>query len=92
MGRLRPLGAQKDPGELANLRQQAVLSFATELETIRGPIRPGFSEIRPIDTPGFIVAQFLGAFAATFLFRWLVPSLPSEAKEVVLPHVPAGGG
>jgi hypothetical protein len=32
----------------------------------------------------------LGAFAATLLFRWLVPSLPSEAKDVVLPHVHAG--
>lgn len=29
-------------------------------------------------------------FAATVLFRWLVPSLPSEAKDVVLPHVHVG--
>jgi hypothetical protein len=35
------------------------------------------------------VAQLLGAFAATVLFRWLVPSLPSEAKDVVLPHAHA---
>jgi hypothetical protein len=32
-----------------------------------------------------MVAQLLGAFAATVLFRWLVSSLPSEAKDVVLP-------
>ena len=31
----------------------------------------------------------LPAFAATALFRWLVPSLPSEAKEVVFPHTKA---
>jgi hypothetical protein len=37
-----------------------------------------------------MVAQLLGAFAATVLFRWLVPSLSSQAKDVVLPHVHAG--
>jgi glycerol uptake facilitator-like aquaporin len=35
-----------------------------------------------------IVTQLLGAFAATVLFRWLLPSLASEAKEVVFPQVP----
>ena len=34
-----------------------------------------FAGIRPADVPGFVVAQFVGAMAATFLFRWLVPSL-----------------
>ena len=46
--------------------------------------------IRPGDTPGFVAAQFLGASAATILFRWLVPSLPSEAKDVVFPHTHTG--
>jgi glycerol uptake facilitator-like aquaporin len=49
-----------------------------------------FAGIRPADAPGFVIAQFLGAFAATVLFRWLVPSLPLEAKEVVYPHTHAG--
>ena len=44
----------------------------------------------PVDAPGFVVAQLLGAFAATVLFRWLVPSLPSEAKEVAFPHAHTG--
>ena len=48
-----------------------------------------FVGIRPLDAPRFIVTQFLGAFAATFLFRWLVPSLASEAKEVVFPRTDA---
>jgi glycerol uptake facilitator-like aquaporin len=48
---------------------------------------PGFARA---DVPGFVVAQLLGAFAATVLFRWLVPSLPSEAKEVVFPHADIG--
>jgi glycerol uptake facilitator-like aquaporin len=36
-----------------------------------------------------MLAQFLGAFAATVLFRWLVPALPCEAKDVVFPHADA---
>ena len=42
--------------------------------------------IRPIDEPGFIVAQLGGAAAATLLFRWLVPSLPKKAEAVMLAH------
>jgi hypothetical protein len=49
-----------------------------------------FAGIRPADVPSFVVAQPLGASAATVLFRWLVPSLPSEAKDVVFPHVDIG--
>jgi glycerol uptake facilitator-like aquaporin len=45
-----------------------------------------FAGIRPVDAPGFIVAQLAGAFAATALFRWLVPSLPKEAASLVVPH------
>jgi hypothetical protein len=33
-----------------------------------------------------MAAQLGGAFAATFLFRWLVPSLPKRAPDVVVPH------
>lgn len=36
--------------------------------------------------PLFILAQILGALAATFLFRWLVPSLQLTAKEVLVAH------
>ncbi len=68
----------------------ASTSFANPAVTLARGFTDTFAGIRPIDTPGFIVAQLLGAFAATVLFRWLVPSLPSEAKEVVFPHVRAG--
>jgi len=37
-----------------------------------------FAGIRPVDAPGFVVAQLLGAAAATLLFRWLVPALPED--------------
>jgi hypothetical protein len=44
-----------------------------------------FAGIRPADATGFIVAQLAGA-AATVLFRWLVPSLPKVAPNVVVRH------
>ena len=68
----------------------ASTSFANPAVTLARAFTDTFSGIRPSDTPGFVVAQLLGAFAATVLFRWLVPLLPSEANDVVLPHVHAG--
>ena len=45
-----------------------------------------FAGIRPLDAPGFIAAQLLGAAAATLVFRWLTPRLPDVAGAVVMPH------
>jgi len=59
-------------------------SFANPAVTLARAASDTFAGIRPIDTPLFIVAQLLGAFAATALFRWLVPNLPAE--QVVVPH------
>jgi glycerol uptake facilitator-like aquaporin len=68
----------------------ASTSFANPAVTLARAFTDTFAGIRPSDTPGFVVAQLLGAFAATVLFRWLVPSLPSEAKDVEIPRVHAG--
>jgi glycerol uptake facilitator-like aquaporin len=38
-----------------------------------------FAGIRLGDTPGFIVAQLLGAGAATLVFCWLYPPAPRDA-------------
>jgi glycerol uptake facilitator-like aquaporin len=46
-------------------------SFANPAVTIARSLTDTFAGIRPADVPGFIVAQFVGAVAATFLFRWL---------------------
>jgi glycerol uptake facilitator-like aquaporin len=70
----------------------ASTSFANPAVTLARALTDTFSGIRPIDTPGFIVAQILGAFTATVLFRWLLPSVPTEAKEVVFPRAHAGRG
>lgn len=64
----------------------ASTSFANPAVTLARSATDTFAGIRPADAPGFIVAEFLGAIAATFLFRWLLPPLPSTAKDVVVPH------
>ena len=52
----------------------ASTSFANPAVTFARALSDTFAGIRPVDTPGFIVAQFMGAMAATVLFRWLVPA------------------
>lgn len=61
-------------------------SFANPAVTIARSLSNTFAGIRPIDAPLFILAQLLGALAATFLFRWLAPGLLREAKNVVFAH------
>ena len=64
----------------------ASTSFANPAVTLARAASDTFSGIRPVDAPGFIIAQLIGAFTATFLFSWLVPSLPRTAPDVVVPH------
>src|SRR5216683_1597057 len=61
-------------------------SFANPAVTLARSASDSFAGIRPIDTPGFIFAQLLGAAAATLLFNWLAPSLPRDAEAVIVPH------
>jgi len=65
----------------------ASTSFANPAVTLARAASDTFAGIRPADAPGFIVAQLLGAAAATALFRWLVPALPKSASDVVVPAV-----
>ncbi|HEV7797051.1 MAG TPA: MIP/aquaporin family protein [Pyrinomonadaceae bacterium] len=64
----------------------ASTSFANPAVTLARSMSDTFVGIRPVDAPGFILAQLAGAAAATMLFRWLAPSLPENAKSVMLPH------
>ena len=50
----------------------ASTSFANPAVTLARSATDTFAGIRPADTPGFIVAQLVGAAAATGLFRWLL--------------------
>ena len=64
----------------------ASTSFANPAVTLARAATDTFAGIRPADAPGFIGAQFVGAAAATLLFRWLLPSLPKDASAVVVAH------
>jgi glycerol uptake facilitator-like aquaporin len=55
----------------------ASTSFANPAVTLARAATDTFVGIRPSSVPAFIVAQLLGAGAATALFRWLVPPRPS---------------
>lgn len=54
-------------------------SFANPAVTLARSMSNTFAGIRPIDTPGFILAQLAGAAAATLLFCWLYPATPKGA-------------
>lgn len=54
-------------------------SFANPAVTLARAASGTFAGIRPTDVPGFVMAQLLGAAAATGLFRWLVPVAPEPA-------------
>lgn len=47
--------------------------FANPAVTLARALTDTFAGIRPLDVPGFIVAQCAGAVAAVVLFRWLLP-------------------
>jgi glycerol uptake facilitator-like aquaporin len=64
----------------------ASTSFANPAVALARAATDTFSGIRPIDVPGFIAAQLVGAAAATALFRWLVPALPAVAPDILVPH------
>ena len=64
----------------------ASTSFANPAVTLARSLSDTFAGIRPADVPGFVAAQLLGAAVATALFRWLVPALPAEAKDVIVPR------
>ena len=64
----------------------ASTSFANPAVSLARAATNTFSGIRPVDVPGFIAAQLVGAAMATALFRWLVPALPVMAPDVLIPH------
>ncbi|MGI8884931.1 MAG: MIP/aquaporin family protein [Pyrinomonadaceae bacterium] len=64
----------------------ASTSFANPAVTLARSMSDSFAGIRPIDAPGFIIAQVSGAIAATLLFRWLAPVTTQDAEAVIVPH------
>lgn len=65
----------------------ASTSFANPAVTLARTLTDSFSGIRLVDAPAFIAAQFLGAGAATLLFRWLqAPAEQVAGKGRFLPN------
>jgi glycerol uptake facilitator-like aquaporin len=60
----------------------ASTAFANPAVTLARAVTDTFAGIRPADAPGFIVAQMLGAAAATGLFRWFGASARMGVGEV----------
>lgn len=58
-------------------------SFANPAVTLARAFTDSFTGIRPMAVPGFMAAQFLGALAATVLFRWMQPpeALPAVVSD-----------
>ena len=61
-------------------------SFANPAVTLARCLSDTFAGIRPADVPWFVAAQLCGAVSVTVLFRWLVPTLPSTAQDILMPH------
>jgi glycerol uptake facilitator-like aquaporin len=61
----------------------ASTSFANPAVTLARAFSDTFAGIRPRDATPFIVAQLLGAGAATLLFGWLSPGRPMTTPQVV---------
>lgn len=61
-------------------------SFVNPAVTIARALTDTFAGIRPVDVPGFVLAQVVGAAAATISFRWLVPALPTTAEDAIVSH------
>ena len=68
----------------------ASTSFANPAVTLARSATDTFAGIRPADAPAFIVAQLLGAAAATGLFRWLTPPAARTAPAVALMSMDRG--
>jgi glycerol uptake facilitator-like aquaporin len=60
----------------------ASTSFANPAVTLARSVTDTFTGIRPVDVPGFIGAQLVGAAGATMLFRWLGPAREEESDAV----------
>jgi glycerol uptake facilitator-like aquaporin len=63
----------------------ASTSFANPAVTFARSMTDSFAGIRPADVPAFVVAQVLGAAAATALFAWLLPDPTAVSEDVVVP-------
>jgi glycerol uptake facilitator-like aquaporin len=68
-------------------------SFANPAVTLARAASDTFAGIRPVDVPGFVLAELLGSAAATGTFAWLVPkAAPNQrrAEDLAAPAASPG--
>ena len=58
----------------------ASTSFANPAVTVARSLTDTFAGIRPLDVPGFVVAQMMGAAGATLVFRWFGRAGPEDRE------------
>ena len=61
----------------------ASTSFANPAVTVSRSLSDTFAGIRPVDAPGFALAELAGGMAATVLFRWLMPAQNDHRNEQI---------
>jgi len=67
----------------------ASTSFANPAVTFGRALTDTFSGIRPLDVPGFVVAQAAGAVLATALMGWLLAARDRRVRQARLAGQPA---
>ena len=67
----------------------ASTSFANPAVALARSLTDTFAGIRPLDLPGFVLAQLAGALAALALMSWLLKVAPADPLP---PDLPAGPG
>ena len=60
----------------------ASTSFANPAVTLARSMTDTFAGIRPVDVPGFIVAQCIGGGAASLVVGWLLSASPTSAAVI----------
>lgn len=60
----------------------ASTSFANPAVAIARSLTNTFSGIRPIDLPGFVIAEFIGAAIALAVFGWLLRPAPASSEPL----------
>jgi glycerol uptake facilitator-like aquaporin len=55
--------------------------FANPAVTFARMLTDSFAGIRPMDAPGFVVAEIVGAVVAVVLFQWLLPAARGRASR-----------
>ena len=60
-------------------------SFANPAVSVARTLTETFAGIRPVDAPGFIIAQIAAAVVVTLVFRWLLSTAANQSRGAPSP-------